>query len=137
MAVSAIKSNIRKIFLCEKIYYDVVVHVPNFQLSTKSSSFFLHFYGVLFFGHPIRTMDRRVVPLSLFDECLILFYPFVDECPSLESLSPSKMRGEAKEKAAVTISSHPFILPHVIFVHRNEKDVRVLYCSIMTSKPVA
>ena len=57
MAISAIKSNIRKIFFCKKIYYDIVVQVPNFHLSAKSSSFFcaffLHFYGVLFCGHPI------------------------------------------------------------------------------------
>ena len=56
MAISAIKSNIKKIFFCKKIYHDVVVHVPNFQLSAKSSSFFcaffLHFYGVLFFWTP-------------------------------------------------------------------------------------
>ena len=57
MAISAIKINIEKIFFCRKIYHDVVVHVPNFQLPAKSSSFFcaffLHFYGLLYCGHPI------------------------------------------------------------------------------------
>ena len=56
MAISAIKSNIKKIFFCKKIYYDVVVHIPNFQLSAKSflffCAFFLHFYGVLFLWTP-------------------------------------------------------------------------------------
>ena len=56
MAISAIKSNTETIFFCKNIYYDVVVHVPNFQLSAKSTSFFcaffLHFYGVLFLWTP-------------------------------------------------------------------------------------
>ena len=56
MAISAIKSNIEKIFFCKKIYHDVVVCVPNFQLSAKSSLFFclffLYFYGVLFLWTP-------------------------------------------------------------------------------------
>ena len=54
--ISYIKQYLKNIF-CKNIYHDVVVLVPNFQLSAKSSSFFcaffLHFYGVLFFGHPI------------------------------------------------------------------------------------
>ena len=56
MAISAIKSYIKRIFFCKKIYHDVVVHVPSFQLSAKSSSFlrafFLHSYGVLFLWTP-------------------------------------------------------------------------------------
>ena len=52
----------KKIFFCKKIYHDVVIHVPNFQLFAKSSSFFcaffLHFQGVLFCGHPIIMKDR-------------------------------------------------------------------------------
>jgi len=54
--ISTIKSNTKKIFFFLKIYHDVVVHVHNFQLSAKSSSFFgaffLHFYGVLFLWTP-------------------------------------------------------------------------------------
>ena len=37
-------SNVRKIILCKKIYHDVVLHVPNFQLSAKSFSFFSAFF---------------------------------------------------------------------------------------------
>ena len=49
MAISGIQNNIRQIFFCKNVYHDVVVHVPNFQLSARSfsllSAFFPHVYG--------------------------------------------------------------------------------------------
>ena len=38
--MSAIKIKLSKTFFCKNVYHDVVAHVPNFQLSAKSSSFF-------------------------------------------------------------------------------------------------
>jgi len=40
MAVSTVKIKLPKKFFCRNVYYDVVAHVPNFQLSARSSSFF-------------------------------------------------------------------------------------------------
>ena len=49
MAISAIKIKFTKKIFCKNVYHDVVAHVPNFQLSARSSSlfsaFFLHFYS--------------------------------------------------------------------------------------------
>ena len=59
-----------KKFFCKKIYHDVVIHLPNFQLSAKSSSFFcaffLHFYGVLFCGHPIPSNTQKYLVKWVF-----------------------------------------------------------------------
>ena len=46
-----------KIFFCKNVYHDVVAHVPNFQLSARSSSFFSAVFPslswTLFFGGPV------------------------------------------------------------------------------------
>ena len=57
MAISAIKIKLRKKFFCRNVYHDVVAHVPNFQLSARSSSFFSAVFPslswTLFFGWPV------------------------------------------------------------------------------------
>ena len=57
MAISAIKIKLRKKFFCRNVYHDVVAHVPNFQLSARSSSFFSAVFPslswTLFFGGPV------------------------------------------------------------------------------------
>ena len=44
-------------------YHNVVAHVPNFQLSTRSSSFFcaffLYFYGTLFYWTPDKKKNKE------------------------------------------------------------------------------
>ena len=76
MAISAIKSNIKKIFFCKKIYHDVVTCVPNFQLSAKSSSFFcalfLHFYGILFLWTPHISLLLANIPQKIAKLILII-----------------------------------------------------------------
>ena len=56
IAISAIWINVRKIFFRKKKHHNVVLHVPSFQLSARSSSFFLtfflHFHGTLFYCSP-------------------------------------------------------------------------------------
>ena len=56
MAISTIKNKIRKIFFWKNAYHNVVEHVPSFQLSARSSSFFSSFflavYGKPFYDSP-------------------------------------------------------------------------------------
>merc|ERR1711989_280045 len=50
-AISAKQIMIQKIFLCKNKHYIVVVLVPNYYLSARSSSFFLAFF-LLVYGEP-------------------------------------------------------------------------------------
>jgi len=47
-AISAKKIIIQKLFFLKSKHYIVVLLVPNFHLSARSSSFFLHVYGERF-----------------------------------------------------------------------------------------
>ena len=62
-----------KIFFRENVYYDDVAHVPNFQLSARSSSFFsaffLHFYGKLFLTTPYHTCDGILAATWVVEGC--------------------------------------------------------------------
>ena len=102
MAISAIKSNIKKTFFCKKINHDVVVLVPNFQLSAKLSSFFcaffLYFYGVLFLWTPYIYISLKATLIlgtkptnKYFFTILRLGYPYNQKSPTWVKFCFSKM----------------------------------------------
>ena len=110
MAISAIKSNNRKIFFCKKIYHDIVVQVPNFHLFAKSSSFFcahfLHFYEILFLWTPIHF--HLFIPILFLTWCHIAALFTV---PSAANAISSATATAAAVAAAVKAVRTPVLVP--------------------------
>ena len=80
MAISAIQSNIGKVFFCKNVYHDVVAHVPSFELSTRSfsffSAFFLTFYGKPFYDSPY---------ISFFSHYFMVLFDFFSHMIQLDT----------------------------------------------------